>query len=218
MITANIATMKCREDVLLSAVASLIHQVDIIRIYGNDYLPEVPGAECYKGADYTDRSKFYFIQPGEIYLTCDDDLIYPPDYVDTIKNAMERYPESVITFHGRRLKGKGLSYYHGHEVFACLRDVWGDHLVDVPGTGVSAINTDKFMPDVIRYKHDRMADILLGMECAKAGKSIVCIGHRLGWILPLNGKNPIYDRERIAPFIQNKLTDEIYDILQQSKK
>ena len=93
MITANLATIKSRRYTLQGVIDSLKDQVDTVRVYANDYVPEVKDAEVYTGEDYTDNSKFYWLPKSEgIYLSCDDDLIYPPDYVETILEGMRKYP------------------------------------------------------------------------------------------------------------------------------
>ena len=60
MITANLATIKSRRKTLQSVIDSLKHQVDVVRVYANDYEPNVNDAEVFTGKDYTDNSKFYF--------------------------------------------------------------------------------------------------------------------------------------------------------------
>ena len=212
MITANLATIKSRRYTLQGVIDSLKDQVDTVRVYANDYVPEVRDAEVYTGEDYTDNSKFYWLLESEgIYLSCDDDLIYPPDYVETILEGMRKYPGCWITFHGRKLLGYGLDYYRGHLVYRCLGDVAGDYELDVPGTGVSAFNTKDFKFDMREWKYKRMSDIMAGQEIAKRKKKIICLHHKAGWIKHLENKSTIY-HEEIGKPSQNQQADLIYEM------
>ena len=212
MITANLATIKSRRYTLQGVIDSLKNQVDTVRVYANDYVPEVKDAEVYTGEDYTDNSKFYWLPQSEgIYLSCDDDLIYPPDYVETILEGIRKYPGCWITFHGRKLLGYGLDYYRGHLVYRCLGDVAGDYELDVPGTGVSAFNTKDFKFDMREWEYKRMSDIMAGQEIAKRKKKIICLSHKAGWIKHLENKSTIY-HEEIGKLDQNQQADLVYEM------
>jgi hypothetical protein len=210
MITANLATIKSRRYTLQGVIDSLKHQVDTVRVYANDYVPDVKDAEVMTGEDYTDNSKFYWLPESEgIYLSCDDDLIYPPDYVERIKEGMRKYPGAWITFHGRKMLGFGLDYYRGHLVYQCLKDVNGDYELDIPGTGVSAFNTKDITFDMKEWKHKRMSDIMAGQEIAKRGMKIICLSHEKGWIQHLENKSTIY-HEEIGKPAQSQQADRVY--------
>jgi len=166
-ITANIATYKPRIDSgsLEQTIDSLIKQVDRIFIYVNS--GEIPKDKWIKkyntdcimtisgGDDLTDNGKFYrlekdFSKDPEYFFTCDDDLIYPPDYVSKTIEAIEKYG-CIITHHGRQLQGTFLDYYTMHKTFRCLNDVHSAEIVDVCGTGVTAFRTDYFHPKGLAF-------------------------------------------------------------------
>ena len=82
MITANLATIKARGLELMKVVDSLVDQVDLVRIYANDYEPKIdhPKVQVTTGEDMTDNGKFFWLPESKgIYLSCDDDIIYPPE-------------------------------------------------------------------------------------------------------------------------------------------
>lgn len=217
MITANLATIKSRKYTLQGVVDSIRHQVDTVRVYGNDYLPEVEGdnVEVYTGKDYTDNSKFFWLPESHgIYLSCDDDIIYPPDYVEKIKWYMNKYPKTWITFHGRRLKGFDLNYYTGHQTFQCLRTVEGDWDIDVCGTGVSAFHTDTIKFDMKKWKYFRMSDLMASLELAKKGVRIICAEHKIFWLKNADShKNQaIHERESKNSVNQDHVANQIYDL------
>lgn len=213
-VTANMATYSGRKTVVRKAIDSIRGQVDVVRVYVNDYTPPKyhDNVEYYSGKDLTDRGKFYAIGE-EIAFTVDDDILYPPDYVKRTLKAMDKYPTSVVTYHGRKLKGKGLNYYFGHKTFHFLRSVDGDYLIDIPGTGVCAFNTKYFKPDILQYDEDCMADVLLGLEAAKQGRTVICLEHDMWYFRSLiSNEDNIYKNHKDDCERQGELCDLIYDL------
>ncbi len=212
MITANLATIKSRSKTLQQVVDTLSDQVTIVRVYANDYEPILTGknVEVYTGKDYTDNSKFFWLPESKgIYLSCDDDLLYPPDYVEKIIEGMKKYPNCWLTFHGRKMLGLGLDYYRGHIVYRCLGDVNGDYEIDIAGTGVSAFNTKDFSFDMKKWNYFKMSDIMASQEIAKAGKKIICLSHRAGWIKHIDNPDAIYYSE-LGKENQNTQSEIVY--------
>ncbi len=214
MISANLATFSARRDIVNKAIASLLPQVDIVRVWYNDYQPKThPNPKVqqyYNGVDITDKGKFAFVEKGnEIYLSCDDDIVYPVWYSERMKTYLDKFPNSIITFHVRKLIGTGRDYYRGHQTFHFLRDVRDDTMIDVPGTGVSGFRTDQFTPDILKYPEQRMADVLLGLEAAKACKSIICLSHSCFDFKSLS-RTGIFQEDSRGAYRQSELSDEIY--------
>lgn len=212
MITANLATIKSRSSTLQLVVDSLKSQVDKVRIYSNDYQPKVQGSnvEVYTGPDYTDNAKFYWLQNSKgIYLSCDDDLVYPSNYVKTITNGLKKYPNTWVTFHGRKLIGLDLKYYTGHKVYKCTDSVTGDYEIDVPGTGVSAVNVKTIKFDCLKWDYYRMSDIMVAKELAKQKIKVICLSHKSGWIRSVPVADSIYKKEFIS-FDQDLQANLVY--------
>lgn len=223
-ITCNMATHELRKDVLPKAIESLHNQTvmpDKVRVYCNGYKPDYSledkfdRLELYHSEnDYTDRAKFLWVDNEEqIYITHDDDIFAPPTYIERTINALEKYPRAVVTYHGRKLKGKGLNYYYGHKQYHFLRTVENDTMIDVPGTGVAGFNTKHFQPDILQYSDDCMADLLLGLEAAKKGVKTICLAHDMFWMKSLtDNEGSIYIQERNDCERQSEIADEIWDI------
>lgn len=214
MITANLATIEARKYTLQGVIDSLKDQVTTVRVYGNDYTPEVEGdnVEVYTGPDYTDNAKFFWLPISKgLYLSCDDDIIYPPDYVQKILEARKKYPNAWLTFHGRKLKGLGLNYYTEHISYQCLKEVEGDYQIDVPGTGVSAFDTELIKFDPLTWRQFRMSDLMAGLELAKASVRVICLGHKEGWIKNAEShlREAIHRKEKNNS-TQNEIANAIY--------
>ena len=231
-VSVNIATYKPRIEngSLERAIDSLIGQVDEVRVYVNElnYLPsnsinKLLILTCQEkvltinGRDnLTDNGKFFFldaITEPEIYLTCDDDLIYPPDYVKRMVEAIEHY-KCIVSFHGRQLLGTGIDYYTGHKSFHCLHGVIHDEIVDVVGTGVCGFDTRYFHPKGLAFSPDqKMSDLIFSLEAAKQGKQMGVISHAPKWITHIDNKETIHSTESIKGTPrQNQIANEIFEL------
>lgn len=212
-IVVGMATFDARREYAMRAIKSLEYQVDQIVLYDNSINPDI-----------TDNGKFYALQTIKepaYFFSCDDDIIYPVDYVVRMIEWIERFNgQAIVTHHGRILKGKGLNYYTGHYSYSCMRSVYGDARIHVAGTGVSAFRTDVFKPhQIVQSPDHRMADLVFSLEAAKAGIPIHIVPHMPGYFQDL--KVPLdltcYGKEVQAPIRQGQLADEIYDLLHVSK-
>jgi hypothetical protein len=219
----NIATMPGREEQLFRTLHSLIDQADVIRVYCNNmkkppmFTAPKLNIEWIMGEhDLTDNGKFYaldhIIEP-EFYLTCDDDIQYPPDYVSEMVKAVRSY-HAIVTIHGRRLLGYGLNYYRGHQFHHCAHETKTAQILDVCGTGVTAFDTRYFHPRWLA--HDpigRMSDILFSLEAIKQKRRIVLIPKAEGWIKPQHVETSIFSTEvKTKQTKQIELCDKILEL------
>ena len=196
-IVCGIATFKGREETLQRTIDSLNGQVDEIIIYDND-----------KNKDITDLGKFYGLKDNVYYFSCDDDIIYPSDYVQRTIEEIEKH-KCIVTYHGRKLKGKGLNYYTGHESYSAFRNVLDTKFIDIAGTGVTAFNTNYFNPkDITNSKFMKMSDIVFSIEAKKQSKSIMLISHQTAWIREQQTSINIHTEQSKNCNTQNKLIDE----------
>lgn len=202
----------------MRTVDSIAPQVDKVRIYYTgcpcdfSWLEKYPNASVTKGTDKGSNAKFHFIQDDEYYFTCDDDLIYPPDYVSRTLAALKKHG-GYVTYHGRKLRGLGRNYYNGHRFFSCLGSVEVDEVIDVPGTGVGCFNTNDFKPDApARVEWRNMDDIGIGYECARQDVKVTVLAHEKGWLkeVPVKQTTSIWREEHRNPIRQNALADQIW--------
>lgn len=206
-VVIGIATTGDREEYLQRTIASLKDQCDEMFIYRNDRMPE----------DYTDNAKFIFLTMFNkpiYYFSCDDDIIYPPDYVSKTIREIEKH-KCIVTYHGRILRGLNRSYYEGHTALSCKHSFISTHPLDVAGTGVTAFRTDYFNPiDIYKSEDKCMSDLVFSLEAAKQGKTIMHIGHEGGWIIPqdLPKGTTIYEKNWQNCKRQSEIADEIWKI------
>ena len=206
-IVVGIATHSGREETLNKTIESLFKYVDDIWVYDNEKEPY----------NATDNGKFRFLEYYQkpIYaLTCDDDIIYPPDYVDTLLDGVEKHG-TICSFHGRKLRGLNLSYYRGHVSYGFNKNCPVTCGIDVAGTGVTGWRTDQFNPlSIWKAEDNRMSDLVFSLEAAKQGIGITHLGHAGGWIkeqhIPL--ENTIHGTEHKRESRQIEIANEIYRI------
>lgn len=181
-----IATNGKRKKQLKNTVKSLIGQAEIL-VYDNSIQQ-----------DLTDNAKFIYVdafnQPV-YYLTCDDDIIYPPDYVETMVEWIEK-TKSIVTCHGRILKRERNKYYKSdHDEFDFRHEIKQPYILDVAGTGCSAFRTDLFKPDIALSPYKRMSDLVFSLEAARQNKEIVLIPKKRDWLRSQPTEDSIFKTE-----------------------
>ncbi|PXF39968.1 hypothetical protein BWQ96_10319 [Gracilariopsis chorda] len=168
-VTVSIASVWTRETALHSAVHSLATQVDRMSVYLNGYdsVPSylhAPYITVIRSQDNTSRGdvgdigKFFWCNDIEtdFHLTADDDIIYPPDYVEKLLRFWYIYSSPVVVgVHGIRIlqqdltpsngeRGKGC--YGFRKVFMAVEQVRTPKNVHIIGTG-----TMMYRPQDIGY-------------------------------------------------------------------
>jgi len=164
---AGIATIKGREQALEDTIDSLQNQMDDIYVFDGNK----------KG----DAVKFDAYNKDCYYFSCDDDLIYPPDYAQRMILSNHKYDNAIITCHGRIFIPPITDYYKNGIKYHCLHEVVEDVRVDCGGTGVMMMKgqLDFKLDD---FKTKNMADIWIALFANKQHKRIVCLSHKSGWI------------------------------------
>lgn len=188
----GIASIPKRKEALKKTIQSLIDQVDEIHVCLNGYpeLPEYtyefPKVTFYMDeGDMGDANKFKKIAEVDgYYFSCDDDIIYPPDYVATLIGKLKEYNhKAIVTVHGRTAPSVPISnFYKGTTQYHCLLRQFEDIKVHMPGTGVMCFHTSTIPVTMDDFKVANMADIWMGVLAQKYQVPVVCIEHAQGWI------------------------------------
>jgi len=197
-VSVNIASLATRKEQLINTIKSLINQVDEINICANNYdhCPfEHPKVNYfYSDNIFGDNGKFLFLRDFEgYYFTCDDDIIYPENYIqDTIKEV-DKY--GVVSYHGRTfLKFPIDSYYKSPAIRnRCLEAYDITEPVQIAGTGVMAFRTDKFKPPFPSLKRINMSDIWISCYAKKNKINIWGLKHSKDYFKYQQVPDTIYD-------------------------
>lgn len=203
-ITAQIASVPEREDMLRQVVASLRPQVDRIFVGLNNYdhTPDFLQEGEYIHLDNTtgDAAKFYGVENLQGYfLSCDDDLVYPPGYVQYMINGLHKYG-AITTLHGKEYPRpfRGVQSYI--ENVRCLRDAFHDVVVDVPGTGVMCLHTDMIKVRYSDFQIKNMADVWIAKLAHKQKVKIVALAHSANYLKYLNPEDTIFIQAKASQF------------------
>lgn len=208
LVVGGMATMPTRHNTAPEAISSVVGQVDRLYLFldGFDEVPEYakhPKIVLLRSQDRGDlkaKGKFLVLkdldQPA-IFFGFDDDIVYPPDYVVTLKEGLEAYDHNVIVgIHGAVFAHPMSSYLtdrKGHHRSAAQSE---DGLVDILGTDSVAFATDHMSFDVTAWQKTNMLDLCLACEAARQDVPMVSLRHEADWVRGLASNQPdsIYRR------------------------
>ncbi|MCB9550352.1 MAG: hypothetical protein H6705_00260 [Myxococcales bacterium] len=213
-VVAALATIPEREAGLSRVVASLRPQVDRLCVFLNGHR-SVPAALVEAGVEVVhsdahglrgDAGKFFWCETPDAYLlTCDDDIVYPPDYTARMVDAIERYGRrAVVGVHGVRVRPPVRSYYRDREVLhfrAALAADVGVHLV---GTGCAGWFSGAVRVTPADFPRPDMADIWFGLLCQRQRVPVVAVARGAEWLEDIEVGGSIYERARFADAEQTR--------------
>jgi len=217
---ANVASYR-RTESLVKTLESIINQCDEVNVALNDFEGGLPPIlyDDKVNLYFTDNSKgdaFKFLRLSEsdgYFLTIDDDLIYPPNYVEYMIAKCKEYGNSrVMTLHGRNFASFPITSYYksATERYACLDTVKKNVLVQFGGTGVMCFHTDLFKVGIDYFMDPNMADVWIGRYCLDNKIEILCLRHESGFIKYIPQKTTIYDHESKSDKIQTDLVNGLF--------
>jgi GR25 family glycosyltransferase involved in LPS biosynthesis len=197
-IIASLASIPTRKDILKDVIRSLYYQVDEIRIFLNGYEKIPPFLRNDKKISYErsqihgdngDAGKFFWSNdttPGYRFI-CDDDIIFPPNYVYRMIRKLKQYQDKVIVgTHGILLKQPIDNYYDPSQRF--VFHYRGEKRIDaschVLGTGAIAYRNGSFKINYKDFHYPNMGDIWLSKLSKEQKIPLVCISSPDNWIMP----------------------------------
>ncbi|MEX8517211.1 MAG: hypothetical protein AB3X44_01680 [Leptothrix sp. (in: b-proteobacteria)] len=207
-IVAGMATVAGNETALGVALGSLLPQVDRIDLYLNGYteVPELlqayPQIRCQldpEGRRYGDAGKFWGLQDctDTLYLSCDDDIAYPHDYVARMVQALAQHEgRCAVGVHAALLRQAAdtvpRSYYAAES-----RSVWHfetallrERRAHVLGTGTTAFHTHHVRPPLSDFAHPNMADLWLAKYLHERHLPAFAVARSARWLQQLPVQRP----------------------------
>jgi hypothetical protein len=130
-------------------------------------------------------------------VTCDDDIVYPRDYVSRLVRAVEAYKrKAVVGTHGAIMHAMPSDYYRSRDVLHCKYDQGHDRPVHVLGTGTTCFHHSTIKLSPRDFKVPNMADIWLALAARRQKVHLVCLSHSGQWMTFLDDPkgNEIYKR------------------------
>jgi len=196
-IVVGICSIPEREISLYKTLLTISPQVDTVYVTLNGYTKVPEYSEEFSNVVFEldsnergDANKFKNIKKCKGYFfTCDDDIIYPPDYIAKGIEKLKEDSSTIYTYHGRNVKRysnpsdyKPISnFYNDTEQIHFMLELKEDKKVDIPGTGVCFFDTRYIDVDMDIFKQPNMADIYLGIFAKNQGIPIKVLSHKRGW-------------------------------------
>lgn len=225
MIVANLATYPPRAHRLEAIVSALAPQVDLLNIVLNEHrsvpdsLPRRANVRpIVPDLDYKDVGKFHpQVAADDLVFLVDDDLNYPPDYVDATRRRIEALGSApcVYGYHGtiyakpsfglspKRL-GRWLRYgpdriLEGKQLYWFRHALAQATIVDQIGTGTAALFGRSMPPMDYMLSSRKFVDVRLARWCFERSIEMVCLPRAEGWLTEERQADRIYDFTRRNP-------------------
>lgn len=210
-IHAGMATVAGNEVALRAAVSSLLPQVDHLHLYLNgfamvpDFLATNPRVSCTidgDGSTYGDAGKFHGLEGLEdaIYLTCDDDILYPDNYVEhMVAELASTGGRSIVCVHGALMLAPNDDYYGraSRIVFHFREPLIRNRRIHVAGTGTCAFHTETVRMALGDFRHPNMADIWLAEYAQARQIPVYAVSRGPNWLTPIEIRRPtIYEESQ----------------------
>jgi hypothetical protein len=186
------ASFPARIENLFRSVPSIARQVDKLYLILNEFgqapsnleLPSNVEAIIPK-ADLKDTGKFSVkTNESDVVLLCDDDIIYPPDYLHVMTERLLRYEplKPVIGIHGVTYPDFCDGEQAARLVHVFTQSLSQDTFVNQLGTGTVACRGFQ-MPDFEFMRTSaRFVDVRFAVHCEQRGYPRICIAREKGWL------------------------------------
>ncbi|VVS96375.1 conserved hypothetical protein [Roseovarius sp. EC-HK134] len=220
---ANLCSIPSRITKLEQVVGRILPQVDHLTVYLDKYeaVPEFltanPGITVRRSAefdtDFRDNAKFLDFDERKKsgtpfhYLTLDDDIVYPHDYVRTLVDRLGAFDNRVIAgVHGVVCVEQPSAYFRNRFIYHYHKDaLTAPRLVNNLGTGTVCFHDSLF--DTLnprRWPLGGMVDIFLSLEARRRNIPMLAIDRHVGWLRDFEGApemttlySEMHDKERI---------------------
>ena len=219
----GIASLPNRENGLKNTITTLSPQVDHIYVWlnGYKYTPEVKEknvtfylSSTNEGAIAKLKILEFIKEQNFYYFTCDDDIIYPPDYV---QHNLKYYTKgSIQTSHGNIFKSFPIKKYIGgadeNIYFGSYNPYYKP--INFVGTGVSLM--DSTVAKQINYKEfttNNMLDVWVSCWAHSNNVPMYIIPHDRAWLKPNNNidqTNSIWEKVKKDDSMHTQIMNHYY--------
>lgn len=221
------ASFPKRRDSLRLTLLTVLPQLDELILYLNDYeeIPDFcvhPKLRVILGkdtlGDLRDNGKFFDLpKENDSYVfTLDDDILYPPDYIQRLVHYIEIFNRKVIVgVHGVNFPETALSDLGQRTVYGFRHQHFGT-FVDLLGTGTTGWHSSLLKPKLEDFQTAGVCDLWFARLAATSGLALFNVPREKGWLQPIEGndetlfaeatKNPLFFfevyEEYLAPLLK----------------
>ncbi|MGE0716134.1 MAG: glycosyltransferase family 2 protein, partial [Alphaproteobacteria bacterium] len=170
MVVAGMATMPTRGETFPIALHSILPQVDRLYLFLDRFAePPVaadPKIVVLRSQDFGDLRAngkllgLVMCAHPTIYLSVDDDILYPPDFARRMTELLAAEPgPAALGVHGARLRTPFASYRDDRDVVHRMAEVTEPMPVAILGTDAAAFDTRALKFDVRAWRQVNMVDL-----------------------------------------------------------
>jgi len=224
----SMCSIPSRVNHLISVVEKLKNQADRIILYLDKYesvpqeLINIKNVQILRSQDYNvdfrDHAKFLMFNELKkefsnfYFITCDDDIIYPYDYVNTLLTQLESYNNNIaVGIHGVTCPEVPKNYYKERlNTFLFSKGFNKSTLVNVLGTGTLAFHSKLFNSiDPNEWGNGGMADIFFAIKGQENNVPFLCLKRKAGWLKSITTEVTLYEEfQKKEAIIYEKLKDK----------
>jgi len=201
LVVAGMATMPSRRDTFVQALSSILPQVDRLFLFLDRFetLPTIrhPAVVPLTSQTFGDLRAngkllgLLMCSPGDLYLTVDNDILYPPDFVERLREGLASGGDRmVVGVHGSVLKPGLTSYWRDRQLAERTSERRMPRRVDVLGTDGAMFSTACLHFDVRSWEHRNMVDLCFALKCARRSLDRIILPRPAGWIRELAVQQP----------------------------
>jgi hypothetical protein len=189
----GVASIPSRETWLQTVVQRLLPQARHIGVYLNGYV-EVPDflnndrvtvARSQEHGDIRDNGKFFFLDQSEsrYYATVDDDILYPPDYLERLAGFLRNAEQvAAVGVHGAIYPHPIIDMFSSRYLVHfedSLSHVTPVHLL---GTGTTMIDQVEWGLQFTEFGKPGMADVWFAAAAAKRNAGLFVTRRSRRWL------------------------------------
>jgi len=188
-------TMLTRLESLRQSVESIIGQVDNIVLYLDS--PEMPppwlhGMEKVElvrlrpGTELHSEARFLTLSKSKkpfLFFSIDDDIIYPPDYIQNLTlEIIKAGGKAIVGVHGRIFTPPHQSYKNDSICYHFEKDLICNTHVHVLGCGTIGFISSILSFNPSSWPYSNMSDVQLSIEAQKKCIPRICIKRPKNWL------------------------------------
>jgi hypothetical protein len=192
-VVAGMATQPARLATLAGSVLSVAAQVDELHVYLNGLdetprgLPRAANVRYHCGPDLGTLGRLGFQHGCDLFLTVDDDIIYPGDYVARHLAAQLRYTDTITCMHGSILREEYDGYISSRRVMSGYRLVSEDTPVHVGAMCSTAWKPREIVIPMGAAGRTIQVDVPTAIYSRARGVRTVCLAHPAAYLHPTPG-------------------------------
>ena len=201
LVVAGMATMPSRLESFELALNSILPQVDRLFLFLDRFEtpyvsadPRVVVLTSELFGDLRANGKLMGLNmagPDAYYFCVDDDIVYPPDYVQRSLQFLNEHDNRVVAgVHGSRLRPGFKKYVTDRAILHRSQGLKEASPLHISGTCTTAFHTGILQFDVRKWSTTNMVDLNFALECKQRDIPILAMPRTEGWIKCISENQP----------------------------